>query len=83
MCKVSYWCLKLFHYIYSAYRYYETDNALKSHWRSKVHKRRCKQLREPVYTVEEAEEAAGLGREGKRSTRELLVGDGMTMVTAA
>lgn len=47
-------------------RYYETDYALQSHWKSKVHKRRCKQLREPVYTIEEAERAAGLGRETKK-----------------
>lgn len=50
------------------YRYYESDEALKSHWRSKVHRRRCKQLREPAYTIEEAERAAGLGRENKRPT---------------
>ena len=36
-----------------------------------------------MYTVEEAEQAAGLGREGKRSTRELLEGDGMTIITPA
>ena len=47
-------------------RYYETDHALKSHWRSKVHKRRLKELKEPAYTIEEAERAAGLGRETKR-----------------
>ena len=73
VCKVCHWCSKLFHYIYSWYRYYETDNALRSHWRGKVHKRRCKQLREPAYTIEEAEQAAGLGREGKRSTREQVI----------
>jgi bud site selection protein 20 len=33
-----------------------------------VHKRRCKELKEPAYTIEEAEKAAGLGREGKRPT---------------
>ena len=49
-------------------RYYESDVALQSHWRSKVHKRRCKALKEPTYTIEEAEQAAGLGREGKRPT---------------
>ena len=51
-----------------AFRYFETDHALRSHWRSKVHKRRCKQLKEPAYTIEESERAAGLGREGKRPT---------------
>ena len=32
-----------------------------------MHKRRLKDLREPAYTIDEAERAAGLGREGKRS----------------
>ena len=49
-------------------RYYETDAALQSHWKSKVHKRRVKALQEPAYTIEEAERAAGLGRENKRAT---------------
>lgn len=52
----------------SSPRYYETDAALRSHWKSKVHKRRLKELKEPAYTIEEAERAAGLGREGKRVT---------------
>ncbi|KAJ7327670.1 hypothetical protein DFH08DRAFT_1026882 [Mycena albidolilacea] len=42
-------------------KYYETDAAITSHWRSKVHKQRCKQLKEPAYTIEESERAAGLG----------------------
>ncbi|EGN95972.1 hypothetical protein SERLA73DRAFT_185435 [Serpula lacrymans var. lacrymans S7.3] len=54
------------HYCVECAKYYETDFALRSHWRSKVHKRRCKELKEPAYTIEEAERAAGLGREGKR-----------------
>lgn len=53
---------------YYPYRYYETDAALRSHWKSKIHKRRCKALKEPAYTIEEAERAAGLGKEGKRPT---------------
>ncbi|TFK39609.1 hypothetical protein BDQ12DRAFT_698215 [Crucibulum laeve] len=56
------------HYCVECAKYYETDAALQSHWRSKVHKRRCKQLREPAYTIEESERAAGLGKEGKRAT---------------
>lgn len=47
-------------------RYLESDVALQSHWRGKVHKRRCKALKEPAYTIEESERAAGLGKEGKR-----------------
>ncbi|KAF4610453.1 hypothetical protein D9613_006556 [Agrocybe pediades] len=54
------------HYCVECAKYYETDAALNSHWRSKVHKRRLKQLREPAYTIEESERAAGLGRETSR-----------------
>ncbi|KAG5650379.1 hypothetical protein H0H81_012431 [Sphagnurus paluster] len=56
------------HYCVECAKYYETDTALQSHWRSKVHKRRCKELKQPAYTIEEAERAAGLGKEGKRAT---------------
>ncbi|KZT07504.1 uncharacterized protein LAESUDRAFT_698818 [Laetiporus sulphureus 93-53] len=56
------------HYCVECAKYFETDAALRSHWRGKVHKRRCKTLREPAYTIEESERAAGLGREGKRMT---------------
>ncbi|KAH8103896.1 hypothetical protein BXZ70DRAFT_1075788 [Cristinia sonorae] len=56
------------HYCVECAKYYESDTALRSHWRSKVHKRRCKALKEPAYTIEEAERAAGLGREERRST---------------
>ncbi|KIM38411.1 hypothetical protein M413DRAFT_30235 [Hebeloma cylindrosporum] len=54
------------HYCVECAKYYETDAALQSHWRGKIHKRRCKQLREPAYTIEESERAAGLGRETRR-----------------
>jgi bud site selection protein 20 len=54
-------------------RYFETDHALNTHWKSKVHKRRCKALKEPAYTIEEAERAAGLGREDKKTTSTLQV----------
>ncbi|KAJ7452247.1 hypothetical protein FB451DRAFT_1282954 [Mycena latifolia] len=56
------------HYCVECAKYYETDAALNSHWRSKVHKRRCKQLKEPAYTIEESERAAGLGRAERRPT---------------
>jgi bud site selection protein 20 len=49
-----------------------------------VHKRRCKQLLgEPVYTIEEAERAAGLGKEGKRPIRESAVDAEMAVATPA
>ncbi|KIJ55520.1 hypothetical protein M422DRAFT_151274 [Sphaerobolus stellatus SS14] len=60
------------HYCVECAKYYETDYALQSHWKSKVHKRRCKELREPAYTIEESERAAGLGRETKRETASIL-----------
>jgi len=55
------------HYCVECAKYYETDSALRSHWKSKVHKRRCKALKEPAYTVEESERAAGLGRDNRRA----------------
>ncbi|KAH7093907.1 hypothetical protein BKA62DRAFT_751605 [Auriculariales sp. MPI-PUGE-AT-0066] len=69
------------HYCVECAKYYETDAALQSHWRSKVHKRRCKQLKEPVYTIEESERAAGLGRDTRRA-RAAEPSDA-TMVTSA
>ncbi|KDQ11868.1 hypothetical protein BOTBODRAFT_113726 [Botryobasidium botryosum FD-172 SS1] len=54
------------HYCVECAKYFESDVALKSHWRGKVHKRRCKALKEPAYTIEEAERAGGLGREEKK-----------------
>jgi len=55
------------HYCVECAKYYETDAALQSHWKSKVHKRRCKALKEPAYTIEESERAAGLGRDVRRA----------------
>ncbi|GJJ11397.1 hypothetical protein Clacol_005630 [Clathrus columnatus] len=56
------------HYCVECAKYFETDHALQTHWKSKVHKRRCKALKEPAYTIEEAERAAGLGRENYRQS---------------
>ncbi|TEB36840.1 hypothetical protein FA13DRAFT_1622903, partial [Coprinellus micaceus] len=76
------------HYCVECAKYYETDNALKSHWKSKVHKRRLKELKEPAYTIEESERAAGLARENKRatttvvpSTASISAPDGDTMMS--
>ncbi|KIJ95526.1 hypothetical protein K443DRAFT_108660 [Laccaria amethystina LaAM-08-1] len=70
------------HYCVECAKYYETDAALHSHWRSKVHKRRLKQLKEPAYTIEESERAAGLGREVRRATAVVEVAPGVEMVDA-
>ena len=55
----------------------QTDIALNTHWKSKVHKRRCKALKEPAYTIEESERAAGLGRDTRRavSKPQAIAGD--------
>ncbi|NXK57049.1 ZN593 protein, partial [Chauna torquata] len=42
-------------------RYFVDLASMKEHFRSKVHKKRLKQLREEPYTQEEAERAAGMG----------------------
>ncbi|CAL1715381.1 unnamed protein product [Somion occarium] len=65
------------HYCVECAKYYETDAALQSHWKSKVHKRRCKALKEPAYTIEDAERAAGLGKEGKRPASTLISAEPM------
>jgi hypothetical protein len=61
-------------------RHFETDHALHSHWKTKIHKKRCKLLREPAYTIEEAERAAGLGRESKRAQHGVAVDAPMPLV---
>jgi hypothetical protein len=42
-------------------RYFITDQALREHFRTKVHKRRLKALELEPYTIEESERAAGKG----------------------
>ncbi|XP_038023328.2 zinc finger protein 593 [Anas platyrhynchos] len=42
-------------------RYFVDLTSMKEHFRSKVHKKRLKQLSEEPYTQEEAERAAGMG----------------------
>ncbi|XP_048356441.1 zinc finger protein 593 [Sphaerodactylus townsendi] len=49
------------HYCLHCARYFVDLKSMKDHFKSKVHKRRLKQLREEPYTQEEAERAAGMG----------------------
>nr|CAD7577809.1 unnamed protein product [Timema californicum] len=42
-------------------RYFIDDQALKEHFRTKVHKRRMKALELEPYSIEESEQAAGKG----------------------
>ncbi|KAJ7327665.1 hypothetical protein DFH08DRAFT_710293, partial [Mycena albidolilacea] len=69
------------HYCVECAKYYETDAALTSHWRSKVHKQRCKQLKEPAYTIEESERAAGLGRAERKPLTVAAVMEEVVLVT--
>ncbi|KAK1927901.1 bud site selection-related protein [Papiliotrema laurentii] len=61
------------HYCIECAKYYETNAALQNHTKSKVHKRRLKELRDPAYTLSEAERAAGLGVDNKQRGVEELV----------
>ncbi|TIB78305.1 bud site selection-related protein [Wallemia mellicola] len=49
------------HYCIECARYFESDVALKGHSKTKVHRRRLKDLKEPAYTQAEADAAVGLG----------------------
>lgn len=49
------------HYCLHCARYFITSEALKSHFRTKVHKRRLKALEIEPYTIEESQRAGGLG----------------------
>ncbi|KAM5180431.1 zinc finger protein 593 isoform 1-T2 [Mantella aurantiaca] len=49
------------HYCLHCARYFVDMKTLKEHFKTKVHKRRLKQLKDEPYTQEEAERAAGMG----------------------
>ncbi|XP_007654294.2 zinc finger protein 593 [Ornithorhynchus anatinus] len=49
------------HYCPACARYFVDAKSLKSHFKSKDHRKRLKQLSEEPYTQEEAERAAGMG----------------------
>jgi bud site selection protein 20 len=49
------------HYCLECARYFVDMTSLQGHLKSKVHKRRLKELAEPPYTQKEAEAAAGMG----------------------
>ncbi|KAJ1920133.1 hypothetical protein H4219_001506 [Mycoemilia scoparia] len=48
------------HYCVECSKHFINDQSLKEHKRGKLHKRRIKLLKEPAYTLEEAEQAGGL-----------------------
>ncbi|MEE6515486.1 hypothetical protein FKM82_024294 [Ascaphus truei] len=49
------------HYCLHCARYFVDLKTLKEHFKTKLHKRRLKKLRDEPYTQEEAERAAGMG----------------------
>ncbi|XP_010788906.1 zinc finger protein 593 [Notothenia coriiceps] len=49
------------HYCLHCARYFVDMRSMKEHFKTKVHKRRLKKLREEPYTQAEAERAAGMG----------------------
>lgn len=49
------------HYCLHCARYFVDLKTLKEHFKTKVHKKRLKQLKDEPYTQEEAERAAGMG----------------------
>ncbi|KAK3096775.1 hypothetical protein FSP39_003187 [Pinctada imbricata] len=49
------------HYCLHCAKYFINEDAMKTHFKSKPHKRRIKDLQIEPYTLEEAERAAGMG----------------------
>ncbi|XP_040193841.1 zinc finger protein 593 [Rana temporaria] len=49
------------HYCLHCARYFVDLKTLKEHFKTKVHKKRLRQLKDEPYTQEEAERAAGMG----------------------
>ncbi len=48
-------------------RYFISEDAIKTHFGTKEHKKRLRRSKEKAYTQEEADFCAGLGRRGKSS----------------
>lgn len=59
------------HYCLHCARYFINKEALKGHFRTKVHKRRLKALEIEPYTIEESERAGGLGLYVKPKKRKM------------
>ncbi|KAJ3200836.1 hypothetical protein HK099_002491, partial [Clydaea vesicula] len=54
-------------------KYYISEQPLKEHIKSKVHKRRLKELKEKPYTQEDAEAAVGLKKSEKKKVENQMV----------
>ena len=51
------------HYCVSCAKYFVDDNSLKSHTKSKEHKKRIKRLKEPAYTINDSKMYGGLHKD--------------------
>lgn len=60
------------YYCVECARYFINQTGLEDHLKSKPHKKRLKQLKEKPYSQEEAERAAGMTRD-KRKTEDMIV----------
>lgn len=60
------------HYCLHCARYFIDEQALKEHFKTKVHKRRLKALELEPYTIEESERAAGLGNYKLANKRKIV-----------
>ncbi|VVC93136.1 zinc finger protein 593 homolog [Leptidea sinapis] len=60
------------HYCLHCARYFIDEQALKEHFKTKVHKRRLKALELEPYTIEESERAAGFGNFKLPSKRKIV-----------
>ncbi|KAJ3370944.1 hypothetical protein AMAG_01966 [Allomyces macrogynus ATCC 38327] len=60
------------HYCVECARYFIDDTSMQEHLKSKVHRRRVKELRDGPYTQKDAEEAVGLKTDnGERSRNKM------------
>ncbi|KAJ3023168.1 Bud site selection protein 20 [Thoreauomyces humboldtii] len=62
------------HYCLQCARFFTDDVALVEHSKSKIHRRRLKELKDGPYTQKDAEAAAGLGQAPTSSTASMSVG---------
>ncbi|KJE95932.1 hypothetical protein CAOG_06321 [Capsaspora owczarzaki ATCC 30864] len=71
-------------YCVACARYFIDELSLNVHFKSKVHRRRLKELKEPAYTQEDAEAAAGMSTTlTSRSNAAGASGSGTTSTAAS
>ena len=63
-------------------KYFIDDQAMQSHFKTKVHKRRLKALEDEPYTIEESERAGGLGNYKAPKKRTIITQPSKTELAA-